>query len=68
MLARRFYAVSGPQWRLSFKVDGAEMGSRLLRSQGARLRLTGSLSRIDGRPLGGPVSLGSETPALREWV
>jgi hypothetical protein len=29
MQARRFYAVAGPQYRLSFTVDGAPMGSRL---------------------------------------
>lgn len=57
LLARHFYAVARPQWRLSFGVDGAQMGSRLTRLANASLRITGAVSRVDHQPLGGPVRL-----------
>ncbi len=57
LLARRFYAVAGPQWRLGFTIDGAQMGSRLTRRANQSLRIAGSVSRVDRRPLGGPVRL-----------
>jgi hypothetical protein len=43
MQARRFYAVAGPNYRLSFTVDGAQMGSRLshVPARGARVRAKG---------------------------
>jgi hypothetical protein len=41
MQARRFYAVAGPQYRLSFTVDGAPMGSRLAASGPVQVQATG---------------------------
>jgi hypothetical protein len=51
MRARHFYAVSGPQWRLSFGVNGAQMGSRLAPGTGSRLTIKSALSRTDGTPV-----------------
>lgn len=47
MLARSFYAVRTSDIRLDFIVDGAPMGTRLDRPEGAVLRLQGSISRPD---------------------
>ena len=57
LLARHFYAVKGPQWRLGFTIDGQQMGSRLVRAANQTLRIAGALWRPDGRAFGGPVRL-----------
>ena len=44
MLARRFYAVRTPGTALDFTVDGAVMGSRLARPEGAPLRIQASVT------------------------
>jgi hypothetical protein len=54
LLARHFYAVAGPQWRLSFSVNGAGMGSRLAPAAGSRLTIKSGLTRIDGAPIDSP--------------
>lgn len=66
MLARHFYAVIGPQWRLSFRVAGAQMGSRLHFSEGLRLPIRAALTRVDGEPLGGEPELQLITSGGRE--
>ena len=53
MRARHFYAVGGPQWRLSFSVNGAGMGSRLALGAGSRLTIKSALTRADGSMLTG---------------
>ena len=50
LLARRFYAVGpgeGRRLRLDFRIDGAEMGSRLVRAAGEEIRLVGKASAKD---------------------
>ena len=44
MHARRFYAVRRPGWHLSFTIDGARMGARLVRPAHATLRVAASVS------------------------
>lgn len=47
LLARRFYAVAETDLRLEFTVDGAPMGSRLVRPDGAVLRIRATANRPD---------------------
>lgn len=47
LLARRFYAVRTSEHRLTFSVDGAPMGARLVRPEGASLTIDATFNRAD---------------------
>src|SRR3954451_696625 len=51
MAARRFYAVKTPDYRLSYTVDGAAMGSRLKRAPGTKLAFKAQATDAAGHTL-----------------
>src|SRR4051794_757566 len=51
MATRRFYAVKTPDYRLSYTVDGAAMGSRLKRAAGTRLAFKAQATDATGHRL-----------------
>src|SRR4051812_22359814 len=55
MAARRFYAVKTPDYRLSYTVDGAPMGSRLQRAAGTKLAVKAQATDAAGHRLGDAV-------------
>lgn len=77
MRERHFYAIARPGYRLTYRVDGEQMGSRLQRRPGDVLRFAANATAPDGPPVrlelvttGGKVLAGGDDGRLvakRPW-